>query len=135
MKDKFFKVLYVTAYVGIIVLAIVRIRDKVRSTPCKCKCGKAKPLFESTPSKGNPYANVPIRKVSLADCDPSDIRRKLAENIIDGVQAKVPGMNREDMASEITLPHQQALDMAMRGYEANVDSAWQARDKAKEMGF
>lgn len=135
MKDKFFKVLYVTAYVGIIVLAIVRIRDKVRSTPCKCKCGKAKPLFESTPSKGNPYMNVPIRKVSLADCDPSDIRRKLAENVIDGVQAKVPGMNREDAAKEITLPHQQALDMAMRGYEENADSAWRARDEAKEMGF
>lgn len=135
MKDKFFKVLYVTAYVGIIVLAIVRIRDKVRSTPCKCKCGKAKPMFESTPSKGNPFMNVPIRKGSLAACDPSDIRRKLAENIINGVQAKVPGMNREDAAKEITLPHQQALDMAMRGYEANVGRVFQARDEAKEMGF
>jgi len=135
MKDKFFKVLYVTAYVGIIVLAIVRIRDKVRSTPCKCKCGKAKPLFESTPSKGNPYMNVPIRKASLADCDPSYIRRKLAENVINGAQAKVPGMDREDAVKEITLPHQQALDMAMRGYEANVDLVSRARDEAKEMGF
>ena len=135
MKDKFFKVLYVTAYIGIIVLAIVRIRDKVRSTPCKCKCGKAKPLFESTPSKGNPYVNFPISKVRLADCDPSDIRRKLAENALNDVTAKWSGMSREDAAKEITLPHQQALDEVMRGYEANVDSIGSARDKAKEMGF